>query len=100
MSLMENPYLTGSLRPVHDEVDLTDLAVTGQVPAGLNGLFLRNGPNPEFEPRGDYHVFDGDGMLHGLWFADGRARRYKNRWVETAGLRAERRVGHSCFGGM
>ncbi len=100
MAQGENPYLTGALRPVHDEVDIHDLAVTGSVPAGLNGLFLRNGPNPEFEPRGDYHLFDGDGMLHGLWFRDGKARRYKNRWVETAGLRAERRVGRSCFGGM
>lgn len=95
-----NPYLTGSLRPVRDEVDITDLEVTGAVPEGLNGLFLRNGPNPEFEPRGGYHLFDGDGMLHGLWFRDGKARRYKNRWVETAGLLAERRVGRSCFGGM
>lgn len=100
MSVIENPYLTGALRPVSDEVDLVDLAVTGQIPAGLNGLFLRNGPNPEFEPRGDYHLFDGDGMLHGLWFGDGAARRYKNRWIDTAGLRAERRVGRSCFGGM
>lgn len=100
MALAENPYLTGSLLPVQDEVDLYDLPVTGNVPEGLNGLFLRNGPNPEFTPRGDYHLFDGDGMLHGLWFRDGAARRYKNRWVETAGLVAERRVGRSCFGGM
>ncbi|MEO7428445.1 MAG: carotenoid oxygenase family protein [Acidimicrobiales bacterium] len=95
-----NPYLSGALKPVPDEIDVQDLEVTGRIPEGLDGLFLRNGPNPAFEPRGDYHLFDGDGMLHGLWLEGGRARRYKNRWIETAGLRAERRVGRSCFGGM
>ena len=39
---------------------------TGELPAGLRGMFLRNGPNPMFEPKGRYHIFDGDGMLHGV----------------------------------
>ncbi|WP_436795086.1 carotenoid oxygenase family protein [Actinospongicola halichondriae] len=100
MATGENPYLTGALAPVDDEVDLEDLTVTGQIPEALDGLFLRNGPNPQFPPRGDYHLFDGDGMLHGLWLRDGKARRYRNRYVRTAGFEAERRVGKSCFGGM
>lgn len=95
-----NPYLQGALAPVADEVDLDDLPVTGRIPDALHGLFLRNGPNPQFAPRGEYHLFDGDGMLHGLWLEDGKARRYRNRWVRTAGFEAERRVGRACFGGM
>lgn len=97
---MINPYLTGPMAPVADEIDAHDLPVTGRIPAALNGVFLRNGPNPMFEPRGKYHIFDGDGMLHGLWLQDGVARRYRNRWVDTRWLDVERRFGRSCFGGM
>ena len=98
--LAENPYLIGSLLPVTDEIDAEDLPVTGRIPPALNGVFLRNGPNPAFQPRGRYHVFDGDGMLHGLWLGGGKARRYRNRWIDTEWLEVERRFGRSCFGGM
>lgn len=95
-----HPYLSGSLAPVTEEIDAVDLPVTGEVPEALNGVFLRNGPNPMFTPRGDYHVFDGDGMLHGLWLGEGSARRYRNRWVDTEWLEVDRRFGQACFGGM
>jgi len=32
---------------------------------------VRNGPNPQF-PRGRYHWFDGDGMLHGVHLGNGQ----------------------------
>ncbi len=100
MATPDHPYLTGAMAPLAEEVDAEDLPVTGRVPEALEGVFLRNGPNPQYTPRGDYHVFDGDGMLHGLWLGGGRARRYRNRWVDTAWLEVERRFGRSCFGGM
>ena len=39
-------FLEGPFAPVTEEVTAVDLPVTGQVPAALNGRYLRNGPNP------------------------------------------------------
>ena len=79
------PDLLGNLAPVPDELDVADLAVTGELPAALRGSFVRNGPNPLYEPVGRYHLLDGDGMLHGVTLDEGRAS-YRNRWVRSRGL--------------
>jgi len=94
-----SPFLSGLMAPVTDERDDRDLQVTGQLPAGLRGMFVRNGPNPQFAPRGKYHPFDGDGMVHAVYFEDGRPR-YRNRWIESRGLLAERARGHALYGGL
>lgn len=94
-----SPWLTGNWAPVHDELVVDDLSVTGCLPAQLHGSYVRNGPNPAFTPLGAYHLFDGDGMLHAVRFEDGRAS-YRNRWVDSAGLRAERRAGTALYGGL
>ncbi len=79
-----NPYLMGNFAPVRDERDDADLDVTGAIPPELTGLLLRNGPNPILDPNpAGYHWFTGDGMLHGIELANGRAR-YRNRWTRTA----------------
>lgn len=81
-SVTTNPYLVGNFAPVTDERDDDVLEVTGAIPPSLDGLLLRNGPNPiAADPEG-YHWFLGDGMLHGIELRDGRAR-YRNRWVRT-----------------
>jgi carotenoid cleavage dioxygenase-like enzyme len=82
-------YVSGPFAPVADERTLVDLEVRGRLPAELEGLYLRNGPNPWPVPDGRYHWFTGDGMVHGVALGDGRARWYRNRWVRTA-ARAER----------
>ena len=73
------PQLTGTFAPVADELILEDLPVEGEIPQDLNGVYLRNGPNPHYEPKGSYHYFDGDGMLHAGEFRAGRkgARRIR-----------------------
>jgi carotenoid cleavage dioxygenase-like enzyme len=95
----DSPYFHGLLAPVDDEREDLDLEIEGEIPAGLNGIFVRNGPNPQFRPEGAYHPFDGDGMLHAVYFEDGRAR-YKNRWIESKGLLAERKRGRACYGSI
>jgi carotenoid cleavage dioxygenase-like enzyme len=67
------PYPSGPFAPVTAEVDVTDLQVEGELPAELDGAYIRNGPNPRFPPIGSYHYpLDGDGMLHRVVIADGR----------------------------
>ncbi len=56
--------------------------VDGEVPRDLNGTFYRNGPNPQFAPRGHHHWFGGDGMVHAFTLHDGRVS-YRNRWART-----------------
>jgi carotenoid cleavage dioxygenase-like enzyme len=96
---LTDPYLLGPNAPRNDETDIVDLPVTGVIPAELRGTYVRNGPNPQFEPLAYSFPFDGDGMLHAVELADGRAR-YRNRWVTTAGLRAERRAGRALYGSV
>lgn len=98
-SATADPFLSGAWEPVHDELDVDDLPVTGRIPDGLAGTYVRNGPNPALAPAGRYHLFDGDGMLHAVRIEEGRAR-YRNRWVASAGLAAERRAGRALFGGL
>lgn len=92
------PFLAGNLFPVDREIDAV-CDVVGHLPAGLRGSFVRNGPNPMFEPLGKYHMFDGDGMLHRVRFGDGPPT-YRNRWIRTAALEAEIRQGRALYHGL
>ena len=96
---LDQPMLSGAFVPVDDELDVAPLAITGELPERLAGRFVRNGPNPMFEPLGRYHMFDGDGMLHSVTIDGGRAA-YRNRWIQTPALRAEQRNGRAIYGGL
>ena len=74
-------FLAGNYAPVADEISATDLDVTGQLPAELNGRYLRNGSNPQSGSSG--HWFFGDGMVHGIRLREGNAEWYRNRYVRT-----------------
>ncbi|EIP87334.1 putative carotenoid 9,10-9',10' cleavage dioxygenase [Burkholderia humptydooensis MSMB43] len=69
-----------------DEVDAVDLRMTGAIPRDLNGVLVRNGPNPlrgRFDGGGVLSWWPEDAMLHAITFSDGRATRYRNRWART-----------------
>ncbi len=95
----DNPFLRGNYAPWREEGDAPDLEIEGELPSELNGALYRIGPNPHFAPRGRYHWFDGDGMVHGFVLREGRAW-YRNRYVKTAGLTAEMKAGRSLYGGL
>lgn len=85
-------FLDGPFAPVRDEITAFGLPVTGSLPAGLSGRYLRNGPNPMGLDDPSYHWFTGAGMVHGVRLRDGRAEWYRNRWVrsrEVAGALGE-----------
>lgn len=93
------PDLDGNHFPVADEIDVGGCAVTGELPPGLRGSFVRNGPNPAFEPIGRYNALDGDGMLHAVTIGDGEVA-YRNRWVRSRGLQAEVVHGAAVYPGL
>ena len=95
----DDPFLRGNFAPWPMEGEIHDLVVEGEIPRELNGTLYRNGPNPQFAPRGKYHWFDGDGMIHALTVSEGKAQ-YRNRWVRTQRFHLERDAGESLFGGL
>ncbi|MFM6277202.1 MAG: carotenoid oxygenase family protein, partial [Dolichospermum sp.] len=84
---------------INTEITTDTLEVIGELPPELSGMFVRNGPNPQRNPIGQYHWFDGDGMLHGVQFNDGKAT-YKNRYVRTKGWNIEHEAGKAIWTGM
>jgi 8'-apo-carotenoid 13,14-cleaving dioxygenase len=79
-----HPYLTGIHTPMDAELTLDALEVSGEIPAELDGRYIRIGPNPVTPPNpGSYHWFTGDGMVHGVKLKNGQAEWYRNRWIKS-----------------
>jgi carotenoid cleavage dioxygenase len=96
----DHPYRTGAWRPNFVEYDADELEVVeGRLPDALAGVYLRNTENPVMPSLGRYHPFDGDGMLHAIHFAGGKAS-YRNRFVRTAGLAEELAAGEPLYAGI
>ncbi|MFK7830053.1 MAG: carotenoid oxygenase family protein [Congregibacter sp.] len=96
---LDNPYLHGPYAPTVHELSKDSLPVQGELPADLRGAYFRNGPNPILPPKNRYHPFDGDGMVHGVYFDGGEAS-YRNRWVQTEALIDEKNSGVSISPGV
>lgn len=90
-------FLRGNFAPLLVECDAHDLVVEGELPRELAGSLYRNGPNPQYPPRGTSHWFAGEGMVHAFHIRDGRVS-YRNRWVMTDKVRLEREAGRALFG--
>ena len=95
----DNTFLHFPWGPLQMECDARDLIVEGEIPADLQGSLYRNGPNQRFSPRGEYHLFAGDGMVHAFHIANGKVD-YRNRWVRTAKWKIEDREGKAVVNAM
>ncbi|GFP90552.1 probable carotenoid cleavage dioxygenase 4 chloroplastic [Phtheirospermum japonicum] len=85
--------LSGNFAPT-DELPPTPCDVAqGSIPSCLDGVYLLDGPNPQFVPRGPYHLFDGDGMLHMIKISGGEAT-FCSRYVKTYKYMLERDMGY------
>jgi carotenoid cleavage dioxygenase-like enzyme len=91
-----NPYLNGIYTPVTQETTVVDCKVVGEIPRDLWGAYCRNGPNPVHAPNNLHHWFDGDGMIHSVYFENGKAE-YRNRYIRTDDYKAE--VAGRCDAG-
>jgi len=94
-----HPYLTGAWTPNYEELNATEMQVIGEIPADIDGVYIRNTENQVHQPIGRYHPFDGDGMIHAMHIADGRAE-YRNRFVRTKAFMAEQERGQSLWAGL
>lgn len=82
-----NPYLHGIHSPMTEELTLEQLPVEGEIPAGLNGQYMRIGPNPLIPvDEAKHHWFTGDGMVHGIRIENGQALWYRNRWLRSTAV--------------
>ena len=77
-------HLRNNWAPVLDERTDVDLRVDGIIPDVLQGTYVRTGPNPS--SGASDHWFFGDGMLHGVRIAGGKAEWYRNRFIQTPNI--------------
>ena len=83
-----SPFLVGVHAPMRSELTLENLAVTGSIPPALAGRYLKMGANPVDPAPLGHHWFLGDGMVHGIAIADGKALWYRNRWIRSGAAAA------------
>ncbi|KAJ0809660.1 putative oxidoreductase [Helianthus annuus] len=95
--------LTDNFAPV-DELSPTKCEdVYGSLPSCLDGVYIRNGPNPQFISSGPQHYLDGDGMVHSIRISQGCAT-FCSRYIKTNKYLFENQVKSSIvpnfIGGM
>lgn len=78
-----HPFLTGLHTPMHTELTLENLPISGVIPSELTGRYCRIGPNPVSADPRSHHWFLGDGMIHAVGLQAGRACWYRNRWIHS-----------------
>ncbi|CAN6713011.1 unnamed protein product [Malus baccata var. baccata] len=85
--------LSDNYAPVTEELPPTECElIQGPLPPCLDGVYIRNGPNPQYLPQGQpYHHFEGDGMLHSVKISQGRAT-LCSRYVKTYKYTTERKT--------
>lgn len=76
----ESWWMQHEFAPVHTEHETSELEVIGAIPPELDGIYMRNGPDPLADCG---HWFLGSGMIHGVRLQAGKALWYKNRYVQT-----------------
>ena len=98
-AMQPNMFLEGNFAPIDQELTLTnlkDFILRGKIPKDLHGTFYRTGPNPQFQPTGNYHWFFGDGMVHAFQISRGEIV-YRNRYVRTPTFAIEQSAKRSLF---
>ncbi|MBR1301127.1 carotenoid oxygenase family protein [Bradyrhizobium sp. AUGA SZCCT0042] len=90
-------YNVTGYKPVKTELSQVPVPVTGQIPSDLEGVYLRNGTNTQFDvTHVKIHAFVGAGMLHQIQFRNGAAT-YSNTYIRTPRFVAEQAAGREIY---
>jgi all-trans-8'-apo-beta-carotenal 15,15'-oxygenase len=83
-----------------EEYDYYIDEVDGELPTGLRGCYIRNGPG-NFDVGGvRSHFLDCDGMLAKFAFQDDRRVRFTNKFIRTEEFVKESQTGKRMFAGI
>src|SRR5687767_13003133 len=74
---------SANTEPVADETIITDLRVTGSVPAALTGQYVGIGRNRSDAKSAPVDRPGGEAMVHAVTLDAGRATSYRSRWITT-----------------
>jgi carotenoid cleavage dioxygenase-like enzyme len=87
-------------KPVKTELSHVPVRVSGKIPADLQGVYLRNGANTQFDvTHVKIHAFVGAGMLHQIQIRNGAAT-YSNTYIRTPRFLAEEAQGREIYSGI
>ena len=95
--------LQGNFYPVMEEkFNVPMQVVSGSIPKGFSGLFMRVGPNPLLTNlKRRYHWFDGHGMIHSVRFQSNEsspiAAYYSNQYINTTRYHFEKSMNRNIF---
>ena len=81
-------YLRNKFAPVSEEKTISVFHNNELFNKLSDSFFGQIGSNPKHVENEDYHWFDGDGMIHGL-FINKSLLTYQNRWIKTKRLEVE-----------
>ncbi len=83
-------YLKDKFEPVYEEKTVQLNHKNKKFNALSNSFFAQIGSNPKYTEDEDYHWFDGDGMIHGVFFNDSLIT-YQNKWIQTTRFQVEKK---------
>lgn len=93
----QSPYNHFGYRPVRKEHRHVPAKVSGSLPRDLEGVYLRNGTNVQFDQvTVRAHAFNGAGMIHQVQIAGGEAT-YSNTYVRTPRFDFEDQAGREVY---
>lgn len=92
----KSPFLKGVHKPVVKEIQSNLIISNESIFNKIEGFYGQIGPNPKYPDDNAYSLFDGDGMIHGVFFNKTHIN-YHNHWVKTKKLLAEIKWGKKMY---